>query len=65
MDSEIWHKEIFRRKHVRSPSEIGICIWGPVILAMLEKSYKSDVLEKKTVIVMIGLPVKIWTVNYQ
>ena len=55
---ELWEEEELRRKHVRSPSEIGILyVLECNCIAMLENSIESDSLDKKTVIVMVGLPV--------
>ena len=63
MNMELWEEEELRRKHVRSPSEIGIlCVFESNCLAMLENSMESDSLDKKTVIVMVGLPVFFVTV---
>ena len=55
---ELWEEEELRRKHVRSPSEIGILyVLECNCIAMLENSIETDSLDKKTVIVMNGLPV--------
>lgn len=63
MNMELWEEEELRRKHVRSPSEIGILyVFESNCLAMLENSVESDSLDKKTVIVMVGLPVFFVTV---
>ena len=58
MNMELWEEEELRRKHVRSPSEIGILyVLECNCIAMIENSIESDSLDKKTVIVMVGLPV--------
>lgn len=58
MNMELWEEEELRRKHVRSPSEIGILyVLECNCIAMLENSIDTDSLDKKTVIVMVGLPV--------
>ena len=45
------------RRHIRSPSEIGRKGWIVLRSAMMEKPHATDIIDKKTVIAMIGLPV--------
>ena len=53
-------KQVLRRdvrRHIRSPSEVGMNGWFALRLAVMEKPHATDIIDKKTVIAMIGLPV--------
>lgn len=47
------------RKHIRSPSECGRVCRVCLMEEVLERHMSSELVDKKTVIVMIGLPVKV------